>query len=184
MKKTLKITMAIVMTFVMMIAVSACGGLDMKKISGEWTMTSMDGMTPEEYAAAYGVDVVMARSNMTVASDKVTIANANGSTEFKITVKANGFEVLKPADNSVYMSVTYDASADTLSYKVSDGTNEHTLIYGRGTSDLTVAAADDAAADGDAAADEEVVDDGAIDEEEYSEDGAEEDGAEEEYTEE
>lgn len=174
MKKTLKITMAIVMTFVMMIAVSACGGLDMKKISGEWTMTSMDGMTPEEYAAAYGVDVVMARSNMTVASDKVTIANANGSTEFKITVKANGFEVLKPADNSVYMSVTYDASADTLSYKVSDGTNEHTLIYGRGTSDLTVAAAD-----GDAAADEEVVDDGAIDEEEYYEDGAEE-----EYTEE
>lgn len=174
MKKTLKITMAIVMTFVMMIAVSACGGLDMKKISGEWTMTSMDGMTPEEYAAAYGVDVVMARSNMTVASDKVTIANANGSTEFKITVKANGFEVLKPEDNSVYMSVTYDASADTLSYKVSDGTNEHTLIYGRGTSDLTVAAAD-----GEADADEEVADDGAINEEEYSEDGAEE-----EYTEE
>lgn len=174
MKKTLKITMAIVMTFVMMIAVSACGGLDMKKIGGEWTMTSMDGMTPEEYAAAYGVDVVMARSNMTVASDKVTIANANGSTEFKITVKANGFEVLKPEDNSVYMSVTYDASADTLSYKVSDGTNEHTLIYGRGTSDLTVAAAD-----GEADADEEVADDGAINEEEYSEDGAEE-----EYTEE
>ncbi len=184
MKKTLKITMAIVMTFVMMIAVSACGGLDMNKISGDWTMTSMDGMTPEDYAASYGVDVALTRSNMTVASDKVTIANANGSTEFKITVKANGFEVLNPADNSVYMSVTYDANADTLSYKVSDGTNEHTLIYGRGTSDLTVAAADDTAADGEVAADEgdaaeDVVEDDTIAEEEYSEDGAEEEYVEE-----
>lgn len=160
MKKIAKITSAIMMTFVMILSIAGCG-LDMSKVKGDWTLNTINGQSLEEYAAGYGTTAAACAVNMTVSDKDVVIANINSSQTYSIQVKSNGFEVLDPSDNkTILMSVTYDASAETLSYSLSDGQTEQKFVFKKGTADLAAGAADYAEneeipADDEASSDEE-----------------------------
>lgn len=179
MKKIAKITSAIMMTFVMILSIAGCG-LDMSKVKGDWTLNTINGQSLEEYAAGYGTTAAACAVNMTVNDKDVVIANTASSQTYSIQVKSNGFEVLNPSDNkTVFMSVTYDASAETLSYSLSDGQTEQKFVFKKGTADLAAGAAD-------YAGNEEIpADDEASSDEEYSgEEYSDEEYSEEEYSEE
>lgn len=171
MKKIAKITSAIMMTFVMILSIAGCG-LDMSKVKGDWTLDTINGQSLDDYAAGYGTTAAACAVNMTVSDREVVIANTNSSQTYSIQVKSNGFEVLNPSDNkTVFMSVTYDASAETLSYSLTDGQTEQKFVFKKGTVDLAAAVADEAPVDeapvdeAEAPADEEYTDEEYSDEE-------------------
>ena len=55
--KTMKKILAIVLMAAVVVCCTACGGLDMNKVKGDWTVETAAGKTVEEIAAANGVDI-------------------------------------------------------------------------------------------------------------------------------
>ena len=161
----------------------------MSKVKGDWTVSTIDGKSPADFAASLGLGEFNVQKNYSVTDSKFIFKtlNADGSaldnSEMDITVKSNGFEVMNAG--SIFMSVTYDKDADTLSYKIADNSGEHTYVLKKGTSDIVgmyqaaVAAAQGGAAEGS----EEGADEGGEDEY-YEDDYNEESYGEDEYYEE
>lgn len=165
--------LAIVMVAVMAVMCTACGGLDMSKVKGDWTLSTVNGQSVADYAASLGVDESGVAVNWTVSDKSVTVANSAMSASYDIEVKSNGFEVKE--GGAVIMSVTYDDKNASLSYAVEVDGTKYDYVLKKGTASFD-APADDTADD---TADEEYSD------EEYSdEEYAEEDYSEEEYVEE
>lgn len=136
--KTMKKILAIVLMAAVVVCCTACGGLDMNKVKGDWTVETAAGKTVEEIAAANGVDIAAVTMNATVTTDSFTLSSATGSVTYKIKVKGNGFECVDDFEN-VFMSVAYDSAKDTISFKLAqpDGTT-FDYVMKRGTADLTV----------------------------------------------
>lgn len=136
--KTMKKILAIVLMAAVVVCCTACSGLDMNKVKGDWTVETAAGKTVEEIAAANGVDIAAVTMNATVTTDSFTLSSATGSVTYKIKVKGNGFECIDDFDN-VFMSVAYDSAKDTISFKLAqpDGTT-FDYVMKRGTADLTV----------------------------------------------
>lgn len=178
----MKKLMALVMSVVMLIACTACsGGIDISKIKGDWTISTVNGTDTEEYFASQGVtDAAQAHGNLTINDDgTLTVTNNVGSTTYNYEKRSNGVEVKQ--DGQVILSFAYDSSADTLTYAITDGTNTNTFVYVKGTYDFA------AAAEGAETADDEVVtdDEAAAEDEAYADDAELQDGEEyyEEYAE-
>ena len=136
--KTMKRILAVVLMAAVVVCCTACGGLDMNKVKGDWTVETAAGKTVEEIAAANGVDIAAVTMNATVTKDSFTLSSATGSVTYKIKVKGNGFECIDDFEN-VFMTVAYDSAKDTLSFKLAqpDGTT-FDYVMKRGTADLTV----------------------------------------------
>lgn len=136
--RTMKKILAIVLMAAVVVCCTACGGLDMNKVKGDWTVETAAGKTVEEIAAANGVDIASVTMNATVTTDSFTLSSATGSVTYKIKVKGNGFECIDDFDN-VFMTVAYDSAKDTISFKLAqpDGTT-FDYVMKRGTADLTV----------------------------------------------
>lgn len=136
--KTMKKILAVVLMAAVVVCCTACGGLDMNKVKGDWTVETASGKTVEEIAAANGVDIAAVTMNATVTNDSFTLSSATGSVTYKIKVKGNGFECVDDFEN-VFMSVAYDSAKDTLTFqlKQADGTVLD-YVMKRGTADLTV----------------------------------------------
>lgn len=139
--KTMKKILAIVLMAAVVVCCTACGGLDMNKVKGDWTVETAAGKTVEEIAAVNGVDIAAVTMNATVTNDSFTLSSATGSVTYKIKVKGNGFECVDDLGN-VFMSVAYDSAKDTLTFqlKQADGT-VFDYVMKRGTADLTVTTA-------------------------------------------
>ena len=179
----MKKVVALVMTVVMLIACTACsGGIDINKIKGDWTISTVNGMDAEEYFASQGItDPAQAHGNLTINDDgTLIVTNSAGSITYEYDKRANGVEVSQ--DGQVVLSFAYDSSADTLTYTVTNGTITLSMVYVKGTYDFAAAAegadevadevvADDAevADDADVADDTEVADDGEVVEDEAAE---------------
>lgn len=175
MKRIAKITMAVMMTFIMVISVAGCG-FDMNKVKGDWTLVTYDGITVEESAAALGYKPEACAINITVTDKSMIMANFKETVTYKIRVTKNGFEPLEPSDESKAMVlVTYDEASDTISYDGEGGTVK--LVFKRGTVDLTPAIEDPYAVS-EAETDS---DDAAVSDEDYSENSDEEYYGEEDY---
>lgn len=165
----MKKLMALVMTVVMLIACTACsGGIDISKIKGDWTISTVNGTDTEEYFASQGItDPAQAHGNVTINDDGTLIVTNNaGSLTYNYEKRANGVEVKQ--DGKLILSFAYDSSADTLTYAVTDGTNTNTFVYVKGAYDFAAAAegaGDEAVVDDETADDEAVVDDETADDE-------------------
>ena len=132
MKKTMKKFVAVVLVVcAMAMALTACGAVDMKKLSGEWTIQTINGKSPEDYAAELGVSVNLVNKNYTLTEKTFTFKAADGQTECPVEARSNGF-------NFTLMGVTggceYDEKADTLKY----GINNDVWVLKRGSSDISV----------------------------------------------
>ena len=136
--RTMKKVLAVVLMAAVVVCCTACGGLDMNKVKGDWTVETASGKTVEEIAAANGVDIAAVTMNATVTTDSFTLSSATGSVTYKIKVKGDGFQCIDDFEN-VFMSVAYDSAKDTISFKLAqpDGTT-FDYVMKRGTADLTV----------------------------------------------
>ena len=169
MKKTIKVMAAIMLVAAMVLGIASCGGFDLNKVKGEWTLSTIDGKAASDKAVELGLPSYALLNNYSI-GDKVAISTYDAgevktTTELSIEAAANGFTATD--SNGGKISFIYDSSADTLSYSAvgASGANE-TYILKRGTTDILAAV--QAAAGG-----EEAAEGG----EEYSE----EDYSEEEY---
>ncbi len=177
----MKKILAIVMVAIIAVMCTACGGLDMKKVKGEWTLSTINGQPYAEYAASMGLDPSVAAMNWTINDKNLVSSGVSGTDTIDFNVKSNGLELLTK-DGKVWAGVIYDEKADTFSYSVKSGDVTYDYVLVRGTTSLTPAApAEDG---GDASVDnggEDYVDEGGdyADDGDYAEDYAE-DGYEEE----
>ena len=187
MKKFGRLVSVLMLVMVAAFALTACGGLDMNKIKGDWTVSTINGMSPAEFAASVGTPEFAGCTNYTITdktfeSSNIALDGTTQGTSLPISVKANGFEVLQ--DGQVFMSVAYDDKADTLSFGADIGGTQLNTVLKRGKTDID-ALYNEYVASQSGAGGEEYVEDGG---EEYYEEGGEEyyeeDGGEEYYEEE
>ena len=151
--RTMNKILAIVLVAAVVVCCTACGGLDMSKVKGDWTLETADGKTVAELAESTGKDPASITMNATVTDDSFTLIGSTGTDTYKIQVKANGFECLDDSKN-VVMGVVYDSAKDTLTFqlKQADG-NVMDCVMKKGTADLTVSI--DSTAEADSDSDEE-----------------------------
>lgn len=146
----MKKIIAIILMAAAVVCCTACG-LDMSKIKGEWTLSTIGGKSVEQIAEEQGVLPVQMSMNGTVTDDSFVIANAVNTATYKIQVKSNGFECLDDS-NAVAFSVTYDKDGDTLSFAMDAGSGAVTYVMKRGSADLTIPEDFGATAESDAGA--------------------------------
>ncbi len=114
---------AAALALMMALSLTACRTIDMGRVTGSWTLSTIDGKTVGEYAGALSVDVSQAAVNVTVTETEYTTSNINETATYPIKATGNGFEVLKSEGGEKIMTVMFDSKADTLAYSVSvDGT--------------------------------------------------------------
>ncbi len=143
MKKALKIMAAVVLVAAMVFSIASCG-VDMNKIKGDWTVSTVEGKSPLDYAKENGGEtMVFALLNYTITETQFTeklldISGEGQSKTYDIAVKSNGFEVMN--DGSVDRSVAYDDKADSLSFRTNvntdDGKKVVTVVLKRGSADI------------------------------------------------
>ena len=135
--RTMNKILAIVLVAAVVICCTACGGLDMSKVKGDWTLETADGKTVAELAESTGKDPASITMNATVTDDSFTLIGSTGTDTYKIQVKANGFECLDDSKN-VVMGVIYDSAKDTLTFQMAkpDGSTMECVMK-KGTADLT-----------------------------------------------
>ncbi len=173
MKKTIKVMAAIMLVAAMVLGIASCGGFDLNKVKGEWTLSTIDGKAASDKAVELGLPSYALLNNYSI-GDKVAISTydpnageVKTTTELSIEAAANGFTATD--SNGGKVSFIYDSSADTLSYSAvgASGANE-TYILKRGTTDILAAV--QAAAGGEEAAEggEEYSEEDYSEEEEYA----------------
>ena len=171
MKKTIKVFAAIMLITALVFSIASCG-FDVKKITGDWTVETLNGKTTAECAEEAGMPEYIYAQNYTF-TEKTVVGTgcATGSIQstpaYDLTVRANGVEVIQ--DGNVIFSFVYDEKNDKLTMGLDNNGVKYSYVYKRGSTDLQALL--DAANGG--AAEEAPAEEGG---EEYSEEYGEEYG--------
>ena len=72
--RTMNKILAIVLVAAVVICCTACGGLDMSKVKGDWTLETADGKTVAELAESTGKDPASITMNATVTDDSLRLS--------------------------------------------------------------------------------------------------------------
>ena len=145
MKKVSKKFLAVVLVGVMMFCLTACGGgMDMSKVKGDWTLSSIDGKSPADKAVELGLPSYALLNNYSI-GDKVTISTYDPnsgevkvSTELSIEATSNGFTATD--SNGGKVSFIYDSDKNTLSYSATGANgNAETYVLTKGATDILAA---------------------------------------------
>ena len=134
----MKKLVATLLLLVMTLAMTACGTLDINKIKGDWTLSSVGDQTIEEYAESLGATAESCYINWTVSDNSFTSTNYAVSDTYDIELKANGFEAMK--NGMIVMSVVY--KNDTLCYSVDYGNGPVEHVFVKGKNEFTASAGD------------------------------------------
>jgi len=134
MKKVTKRLAVLIMVCVLAFAMTACGEVDMNKIKGDWTISTINGKSVAEFAAENSVEEWQAQKNYTVTDKTFTIKAPGGqSQDCPIEVMRDGFNFTLAGAT---VGCAYDEKADTLSYAVKVGDVESKFVLKKGTSSL------------------------------------------------
>ena len=136
----MKMIVAIIMAMAMTLCLTACSSLDINKVKGDWTLSTVNDKTVEEYAAELGTDAYLVVVNATVTDKEYISENAEAKASYPISVKTDGFEVLASEGGDIMMSVRYDSAKDTLAYSVDIEGTVYEYVLVRGTGILTAPA--------------------------------------------
>lgn len=135
---------SILMVAVFVLAMTGCGEISYDKITGAWTVATIDGKTVEEYAMENGYDPNQTGANWTIKEDDtMSQQTAAVSQNFLYERKSNGMELYANNDvnkKTIIMSMVYDEEADTLTYQMDLGSGTPTtIVMKKGTTQLTAA---------------------------------------------
>ena len=173
MKKTIKVMAAIMLVAAMVFSIASCGGTDISKLNGDWTLSSIDGKSPADKAGELGLPSYGLLNNYTLSGNTLTVSNydpnsGNVVERLQFTVEAAGNGFTATDSNGGKTSFVYDSSADTLSYSaVGTSGAAESYVLKRGATDILAAVQ---AASGASEGGEEAAEGG----EAYSEEGGEE----------
>ncbi len=141
MKKLTKVLVACMLFAMMAVGFTACGSVE-KDVLGDWTASTINGQSIEDFAAANNLTTDKVAMNMHVESGKVVLSGVTGSSEYTPDFKSNGFELM--LNGSIAMSVTYDKDATTLSFEIVASDTQQSIKYvlKKGTFDFSAAPAE------------------------------------------
>ena len=146
MKNVTKKVLAVVLVGIMRFSLTACG-VDMSKVKGDWTLSTIGGKDLATVAAEKGLAEQFFYTNYTI-SDKEIVVNCFNpdlsgnlaSETYTLKQRSNGVEGYK--GDTLACSLIFDEKANTLTMKI--GTDEASAIayvYVKGTQDLNAAQA-------------------------------------------
>jgi len=139
MKNVAKKLIAVVLMGVMMFSLTACG-VDMDKVKGDWTLSTVGGKSLEETAAAMGQQSLFLSENVNITDKNITtdFIQADGThygDTFDLKQRANGVEGYK--GDTLAMSLAFDEKANTLTMKVgADEASAVAYVFVKGKKDL------------------------------------------------
>ena len=141
MKKSIKVMAAMLLVVVMMFSLTACG-IDMNKVKGDWTCTSIGGKDIATLAAEKGVYQAYLVTNYTITDNdiKADSLNPDGSGAhvtgtYTLKKRSNGVEGY--LGDQVVISLIYDEKADTLTMKVGiDEASAVAYVFTKGNTNL------------------------------------------------
>lgn len=179
MKKAIKVMAAVMLVAAMVFSIASCG-VDMNKVKGDWYVSTINGKSAADFAAESGTVEVMVQKSINI-TDKELSMSAIGpegnvlTSKGDVTVRANGVE---STIDGVLFGFEFHEADNTLTYSVSDGTNQYDYVLKKGTYDLAgkyaeaVAAAQGTAEEGGEGGEENYgEEDGEYYGEEYAEEG-------------
>ena len=130
MKKMKKLVVVVLAVAMMTMCMVACGTVQ-KDVDGDWTTSTINGQSLEDWAASTGQTVGACTTNWTVKDGKMTAVSALGNATMEVEYKSNGFEAKE--NGSIAFSVAYNKDAQTLSYKVNVAGTEYDYVMKKGT---------------------------------------------------
>ncbi len=111
--------------------------LDMKDLSGDWTVETIDGKSPADYAAELDVPEVAVITNYTITESNFIMTDYAGYITLNIEPRTNGFECTEPEKNQIVLSVLYDSWNDILKFRMDNGYGSLTTFTAkRGSVDI------------------------------------------------
>lgn len=137
MKKTIKVMAAIMLVAAMVFSIASCG-VDMNKVKGDWYVSTINGKSAADFAAASGVAEVMAQKAINITDKEVSMSAIGPDGTVKtikgdVTVRANGVEATL---EGVLFGFEFHEADNTLTYSITDGTNQFDYVLKKGTYDL------------------------------------------------
>ena len=136
---TKKLALVLVAAMVMGLALVGCGTVE-KDVQGDWTTSTINGKSVEDYAAETGQQVGACISNWTIKDGKATMTSALASATVDVEYKSNGFEVKE--GGQILYSVKYDKDAQTLSYTFNVNGQNNDFVLKKGTGDISITPAE------------------------------------------
>lgn len=104
----------IVLIAVIIAVISCCGFSQIKKIEGNWTVSDINGATPEAFFAALGYPLPSLSRNVEIGAEKIVVYSTDiddGDT-YDIKAVSGGYEVLE--DGEVIGTFVYSEEKDSL----------------------------------------------------------------------
>ena len=146
MKNVTKKVLAVVLVGIMMFSLTACG-VDMSKVKGDWTLSTIGGKSLADAAAASGVAEQFLYTNYTITDKEITMNGFNPDRSGNLTTdtftlkqRSNGVEGYK--GDTLACSLIYDDKANTLTMKIgADEASAVAYVFVKGTQDLNAAQA-------------------------------------------
>lgn len=129
---------------VMLAAVSAAlclasCGFDAGKMEGDWTISTVNGRTPEDFAAYSGVGEWCVAKNYKIDGKTLTISAMNEkgdivSQDYAITERSGGIDA---SAAGVTLGLYYNEDDNSIKYSIKYGDTQYTYILKRGTVDIS-----------------------------------------------
>ena len=136
--KTIKRILASVVSVAMMATffVACSAKTTEQDVVGDWTVSTINGMTREAYAESVGARSLALALNLKFEAEKVTISNVYGYLEHKINYTADGVDILK--DDNVVASISFNKDTQTLKANTlpAEGVTVE-YVFVKGTTDLS-----------------------------------------------
>ena len=141
MKKTFKVVAAMLLVVVMMMSLTACG-VDMSKIKGDWTLSTIGGKSIADVAAEKGIAECFLITNYTITDKEIkndTLnpdgSGAHTSSTFTLKQRSNGVEGY--LGDQLAVSLIFDEKANTLTAKLgTDESNAVEYVFTKGSRNL------------------------------------------------
>ena len=135
MKNTVIKTMLIAL--ISLFVLSSCDSMT-DKITGEWTIKTVNGRTPADFAAANGVYELGTAKNFSITDKDVTVTaiDETGSIvtqTYKTVITDKGLDI--DASGST-VSLEFIESDDQIRYSIKQNDNQYQYILKRGNTDL------------------------------------------------
>ena len=146
MKKNVKRFLAVALLGVMMFCLTACG-VDMSKVKGDWTLSTIGGKDLATVAAEKGIAEQFFYTNYTISDKEIVVncfnADLSGnlaSDTYTLKQRSNGVEGYK--GDTLACSLIFDEKANTLTMKIgADEASAIAYVYVKGNTDLNAAQA-------------------------------------------
>lgn len=113
MQKLIK-CICLMITVLLVMLVSCCGFSQIKKIEGNWTLSTINGVTPEVYFAALGYPLPSLSRNMEISAGKIVVygADVDNGESYGIKAVSGGYEALE--GDKVMGTIIYSEENDSL----------------------------------------------------------------------